>query len=132
MVELRPLIIGTIFTIASYIILSSAQQGGINGLIVYLLGGVLVGFLITSQKDKVSNIKKLLVNGVILGLITGILSIIILIIQLIVLGIGYQIDNTIIIPLLILLVSYLIAAVVGVFIGNYTRQEFLNSITTEN
>jgi hypothetical protein len=131
MVELRPIIIGTIFTLASYIILSTAQQGGINGLIVYLLGGVLVGFIIASKKDITSNIKNLLVNGVIFGLITGIISLIILVIELIILGGGYEIDGTIIIPLLILLVSDLIIAIAGVIIGNFTREEFLNHLAVE-
>ena len=131
MVETKPLIIGTVFTLASYIILSTAQQGGINGLIVFLLGGVLLGFLIAHKKDSSSNIKNLAINGVILGLITGLLSIIVLLVEMISMGIGYQLDGTIIVPIVILFVSYVIAALAGVIIGNYSRVEFLNNLSLE-
>lgn len=131
MVEVRPLIIGTVFTLASYIILTTAQQGGINGLIVFLLGGVILGFLITSKKDIATNIKNLLINGVIFGLITAIISIIILLVEMVIMGISYQIDSTITVPLLILLVSYVIGSIAGVIIGNYTREEFLSNFAIE-
>ena len=131
MVEKNPLIIGTVFTLASYIILSTAQQGGINGLIVFLLGGVLLGFLIVQNKDSSLNIKNLAINGVILGIITGILSITVLLVEMDSMGIGYQIDGTIILPITILFISYVVAAIAGVIIGNYSRAEFLNNLSLE-
>ncbi len=131
MVEKNPLIIGTVFTLASYIILSTAQQGGINGLIVFLLGGILLGFLIAQKKDSSLNIKNLAINGVILGIITGILSITVLLVEMDSMGIGYQIDGTIVVPIIILFISYVIAAIAGVIIGNYSRVEFLNNLSLE-
>lgn len=128
MVGWRPIIIGTVFTLATYIILSIAQQGGINGVIAFILGGVLLGFIIKPEIDKGTKIKYLLIYGLILGLITGLISIVILIIQLVSVGLSDLLAASIVIPVLEVLVSYIIAALAGVIIGNFAREEYTESI----
>jgi len=128
MVEWRPIIIGIIFTVTSYVILSFAQQGGINGVIAFILGGVFVGFIIKPEIGNERKIKHLLTYGLILGVITGLISIVILIIKLVSVGLVDLLAASIIIPVLEVLVSYIIAALAGVVIGNFAREEYTQSI----
>lgn len=128
MVEWRPLIVGIVFTLAVYIILSIAQQGGINGVIAFILGGVLVGFIIKPKTVNKTKIKDLLIYGLILGIITGLISILILIIQMITVGLSDLLTTSIIIPVLEVIFAYIIASLAGVIIGNFAREEYIKSL----
>jgi hypothetical protein len=128
MVEWRPVIIGTIFVIATYLILSLAENGGVNAVISFLLGGLIVGFIIASKISYIEKIKYSLIHGAILGVIAGVISIIILIIQLVVVGLSSLLDTSIIPSVLILLAYNIIAALAGVIIGNFARAEYITSV----
>jgi hypothetical protein len=127
MVEWRPLIIGVVLTLASYLILSFAQQGGINAAITFLLGGLLVGFIIKPKIEYIDKIKDFVTYGLILGVISSLISIAILLIQMYYVGLSTLFDNTILVPLLILFVSDVIASLAGVIIGTFTREEYAKS-----
>ena len=127
MVEWRPIIIGIIFTVTSYVILSFAQQGGINGVIVFLLGGVLLGFTIKPKVDYNAKAKHLLTYGLILGIISSLITIVILLIQAYTAGLSYIFDSSIIIPLLEVIASDTVAVIIGVIVGNFTREEYTKS-----
>jgi hypothetical protein len=129
MVEWRPIIIGTVLTITSYIILSYAQQGGINAAITFLLGGVLVGFIIKPKIGYIDKIKDFVAYGLILGVVSSVISIIILLIQMYYVGLSTLFDATIIVPLLILFVSDVVASLAGVIIGIFSREEYTKSLT---
>jgi hypothetical protein len=129
MVEWRPLIIGIVLVIVSYIILSYAQQGGINAAITFLLGGVLVGFIIKPKIEYIDKIKDFATYGLILGVVSSVISIAILLIQMYFVGLSTLFDTTIIVPLLILLVSDVVASLAGVIIGSFSREEYTKSIT---
>ncbi len=127
MVEWRPIIIGVVFTVASYLILSFAQQGGINGVIVFLFGGAILGYIIKPEIDYKAKAKQLLTYSLIFGLISGVISIIILVIQAYTAGLTYIFDSSLIIPLLTVLVTDIVAAIAGVIIGNFAREEYNKS-----
>ena len=128
MVERRSLIIGIVFTIVAYIILSLAEDGGVNAVIAFLLGGVVVGFIIEEKLSYVAKIKYSLIHGAILGVIAGVLSIAVLIIQLVIVGLASILGTSIIISVLILLAYEVIAALAGAVLGNFIKAEYTRSI----
>ena len=91
MVEWRPIIIGIIFIIVTYLILSLAENGGVNAVISFLLGGLIVGFIIASKISYTEKIKYSLIHGAILGVIASVISIVILLIQIAIVGLIYEI-----------------------------------------
>ena len=128
MVEWKPVIIGTAFVIATYLLLSLAENGGVNAVISFLLGGLIVGFIITSKISYTEKIKYSLIHGAILGVIASVISIVILIIQIAIVGLISILGTSIIPSVLILFVYNLIAALAGVIIGNFARAEYIESI----
>lgn len=128
MVEWRPLIIGTVFTLAIYTILSFSEQGGINALIAFLLGGFVVGVIIEAKINYIEKIKHSLIHGAVLGVIAGLITVVILVIELVVVGLASILGTSIIVSVLILLVADVIAALAGVILGNFTRAEYIKSI----
>ena len=128
MVEWRPLIIGTAFVIVTYLILSLAENGGVNAVISFLLGGLIVGFIIASKISYTEKIKYSLLHGAVLGIIAGVISIVILLIQIAAVGLSSILGTSIIPSVLILLAYNIIAALAGVTIGNFARAEYIKSI----
>jgi hypothetical protein len=118
----KPLGLGIAIILAIYIILASANQGGLNALIGFLLGGIAVGFLIEGEITNIS------IHGVILGLVAGLISIVILLIQLVNSSLlaGIEIYG-LTVSVLILLIYDVIAALVGSILGNLVRVEYKNS-----
>ncbi len=127
MVEWRPIIIGIVLTITSYLILSFAQQGGINAVITFLIGGVLVGFIIKPKIEYIEIVTQFAINGIILGAISSLITIAILLIQMYTLGLSTIFDSSILIPLLIVFVSDVVGTLVGIAIGYFTREEYIKS-----
>lgn len=121
-IKWRPLIIGIAITLAIYIILASASQGGENALLGFLIGAIVVGFLIEAK------ITRILVHGALLGVIAAIISLIILVIQLVISGLisAFPI-NSLLISLGILFVYDLIVSLVGSVFGNVARVEYKKS-----
>lgn len=128
MVEWRPVIIGTIFVIVTYLILSLSEDGGVNAVISFLLGGLVVGFIIASKISYTEKIKYSLIHGAILGVVAGVISIVILIIQIVIVGLISILGTSIIPSVLILLAYNIIAALAGAIIGNFARAEYIKSI----
>ncbi|MGB9980165.1 DUF5518 domain-containing protein [Methanobacterium sp.] len=128
MVERRSLIIGIAFTISAYFILSLSEDGGVNAVIAFLLGGVVVGFIIEEKLNYAAKMKYSLTHGIILGIIAGVISIVILIIQLVLVGLASILGTSIIISVLILLAYDIIAALVGAVIGNFIKAEYRRNI----
>lgn len=128
MVEWRPVIIGTIFVIVTYLILSLAENGGVNAVISFLLGGLVVGFIIASKTSYTEKIKYSLIHGAILGVIASVISIVILLVQIVIVGLISILGTSIIPSVLILLAYNIIAALAGVIIGNFARAEYIKSI----
>jgi len=127
MVEWRPITIGVVLIVVSYFILSYAQQGGINAVITFLIGGVLVGFIIKTKIEYIEIIKKFVTYGLIVGAISSLITIVILIIQMYTLGLLTTFDSSILVPLLIVFVSDVIATLTGVIIGIFSREEYIKS-----
>lgn len=128
MVEWRALIIGIIFTTVTYFIFSLAQQGGVNGVIAFLIGGVVVGFMIEAKINYIARIKYSLVHGAILGIITSLISIGILLIQIVYVGLASILGTSIITSVLILFAYDVIATLVGAVLGNFIKVEHAKSI----
>jgi len=127
MVEWRPIILGVVLIVASYLILSYAQQGGINAVITFLIGGVLVGFIIKTKIEYIDILKQFVTYGLIVGAISSLITIVILLIQMYTLGLSTIFDSSILVPLLIVFVSDVVATLVGVIIGIFSREEYTKS-----
>lgn len=128
MVEWRPLIIGIVFVIVTYLILSLAENGGVNAVLSFLLGGIIVGFIIKSRISYKEKIKYSLIHGVILGVIASVISVVILLIQIATVGLISILGTGIIISVLILIAYDIIATLAGVIIGNFARAEYIKSV----
>lgn len=122
LIKWGPLAIGVAIILAIYLLLATANQGGQNSLFGFLLGGIVLGFLIEAK------IKGILIHGVILGVIAGLISITILLIQLVTSPLITGVDiSGLIISVLILLFYDIIATLVGSILGNFVRAEYKKS-----
>ena len=128
MVEWKPLILGIIFTIVAYIVLSLAENGGVNAVIAFLLGGIIVGLIIEEKLNYVAKIKYSLTHGTIFGVIAGVISVVILVVQLFIVGLTSILGTSIITSVLILLAYDIIVGLAGAVLGNFIKTEFIKSI----
>lgn len=125
MIERKPLILGTILTLAIYIVFMLSNGGTMISLIGFILAGVLVGFIIDTKIDTKDKVKYSLVHGAILGVVAGVIVVVILIIELLASGLGSYLGSSLIISVLLILVYDIIAATIGVLIGNFSNDEYL-------
>jgi hypothetical protein len=128
MVERRSLVLGIAFTIAAYFILSLSEDGGVNAVIAFFLGGAVVGFIIEEKLNYAAKIKYSLTHGAIIGITAGVISIIILIIQLVIVGLASILGVSIITSVLILLAYDVVAALAGAILGNFIKLEYARNI----
>lgn len=122
LIEWRPLVVGLAVILAIYIILATANQGGQNALFGFLLGGIVLGFILNKKIHGVA------VNGIILGIIAGIITSVILVIQIYTSDLASMLNTTqIIVPVAILILYDVIATLAGTILGKFVREEYEGS-----